>query len=156
MDGVVRGGTGKHVGSISLEEGELSLRAWYICEVMYSPITVLVRTSICLSLLRIATRPLYRWIIYVNLIVVWIISLVFCFIMVFQCSPISHFWEQLEGKPGQCINPNIVPDATVAHSCVSAVSDWIIGLLPIALLWNVQLNRRTKATVAILLSMGML
>jgi hypothetical protein len=58
--------------------------------------------------------------------------------------------------PGKCINLNIVPDATIAHSIVSGLSDWVIGLLPVALLWNIRLNVRTKVGVGLLLSMGML
>ncbi|KAF6841256.1 integral membrane protein [Colletotrichum musicola] len=155
LHGITNGATGKHITELTVEQAAVSLRAWYICEVLYSPITLAIRTSICLLLLRLAVSRVHRWIIYVNLAVVWAISIAFFLIMTFQCMPPSYFWRQLYGDPGSCINLNIVPDATIAHSVISALSDWCIGLLPIALLWNVNLNRRTKALVAVLLSMGM-
>ncbi|KAF6812717.1 integral membrane protein [Colletotrichum sojae] len=155
LHGITNGATGKHITELTAEQAAVSLRAWYICEVLYSPITLAIRTSICLLLLRLAVSRVHRWIIYVNLAVVWAISIAFFLIMTFQCMPPSYFWRQLYGDPGSCINLNIVPDATIAHSVISALSDWCIGLLPIALLWNVNLNRRTKALVAVLLSMGM-
>ncbi|CCF38022.1 integral membrane protein [Colletotrichum higginsianum] len=156
LHGVTQGATGKHITELTVEQAAVSLRAWYICEVLYSPITLAIRTSICLLLLRLALNKIHRWIIYANLIIVWMISIAFFCIMTFQCMPPSYFWRQLYGDPGSCINLNIVPDATIAHSVISALSDWCMGLLPIALLWNVNLNRRTKALVAVLLSMGMI
>ncbi|KAI8235250.1 hypothetical protein K4K57_003830 [Colletotrichum sp. SAR 10_99] len=155
LHGVIQGATGKHLTELTVEQAAISLRAWYICEVIYSPITLAIRTSICLLLLRLALNKVHRWVIYVNMAIVLLISIAYFFIMTFQCSPPSYFWRQLYGEKGKCINYNIVPDATIAHSIISAVSDWCIGLLPIALLWNVNLNRRTKALVAVLLSMGM-
>ncbi|KAK1994498.1 integral membrane protein [Colletotrichum falcatum] len=155
IHGVVYGATGKHVKHLTIEEAAISLRGWYICEVLYSPITLAIRTSIALLLLRIAVHKYHRWIIYANMVIIWMISIAFFVIMTFQCMPPSYFWRQLYGEDGSCINYNIVPDATIAHSAISAASDWCMGLLPIALLWDVQLNRRTKALVAVLLSMGM-
>ncbi|OHE93040.1 integral membrane protein [Colletotrichum orchidophilum] len=155
LHGITSGATGKHITELKVDQAVISLRAWYICEVLYSPITLAIRTSICVLLLRLALNKVHRWIIYGNLAVVWMISIAFFCIMTFQCMPPSYFWKQLYGEEGSCINFNIVPDATIAHSIISAMSDWCMGLLPIALLWNVNLNRRTKALVAVLLSMGM-
>jgi hypothetical protein len=39
---------------------------------------------------------------------------------------------------------------------VSAVADWILGLLPIWLIWNLRLDTRTKLAASILLSCGMM
>ena len=57
---------------------------------------------------------------------------------------------------GSCINAAAVPDASIAHSAVSFTADWILGLLPIALLWHLQMNTRTKVSVATVLGMGLL
>lgn len=156
MHGVTAGGTGKTVGTYTAEQAAISLRAWYLCEVLYSPITVCARISICVFILRIAAQKVHRWILIVNIGLISIISFAFFFVMVFQCSPPSYFWKQVLGAEGKCIDPNIVPDATIAHSVISAVSDWIVGFLPIAILWHVKINRRTKASIALMLSMGIM
>jgi len=57
---------------------------------------------------------------------------------------------------GSCIDAAAVPDASIAHSAVSFTADWILGLLPIFLLWNLQMNTRTKVSVAACLSLGLL
>lgn len=156
MHGVTAGGTGKVVGTYTAEQAAISLRAWYLCEVLYSPITVCARISICVFILRIAAQKVHRLILIVNIGLISVISFAFFFVMVLQCSPPSYFWKQVLGAEGKCIDPNIVPDATIAHSVISAISDWIVGLLPIAILWHVKINRRTKASIALMLSMGIM
>ena len=44
---------------------------------------------------------------------------------------------------------------SIAYSATAAVSDLILGLLPIRVLWDVRMNKRTKAGVVVLLSMGL-
>jgi hypothetical protein len=83
-------------------------------------------------------------------------STFYFFLVLFQCSPVSFFWSQYKGVNGSCINPAAVPDASIAHSVVSFTADWILGLLPIVLLWDLKMNTRTKASVAGLLSLGLL
>ncbi|KAH7123461.1 integral membrane protein [Dactylonectria estremocensis] len=157
LDGVVNGATGKHRSHItSPDEAARSLRAWYICEVLYPPIAMAVRCSLCVLLFRLASKTIHRWIIWINLGLVTIISVAFFFILAFQCYPVSYFWRQVYGNEGHCINKEIVPYSVFVHSIVSALSDWCLGLLPIALLWHVKINRRTKAIIAILLSLGMI
>ena len=68
----------------------------------------------------------------------------------------SFFWAQYEGVKGSCINPAAVPDASIAHSVVSFMADWVLGLLPVALLWSLKMNTRTKVSVAGLLALGLL
>ncbi|KAG7142001.1 hypothetical protein HYQ45_018794 [Verticillium longisporum] len=155
LDGIRNGATGKSLAELKIDDAAVSLRAWYICEVLYAPTTLAIRASVCVLLLRLASNKIHRWIIWINLAVVSVVSIAFFFLLVFQCSPVHFFWRQLYGIQGTCIDRNIVPYATIAHSVISALSDWCLGLLPIALLWNVDINRRTKVIIAILLSMGM-
>lgn len=152
--GILKGGTGKHVTQLTLEETYVGLKTWYISEIMYAPLSAMVRTSVALFLLRVATVPIHRWIVIVDLAVVWIVSLVFLFIATFQCNPPSYFYEQVRGAEGQCMSINVVPDAAIAHSVIGAVCDLVFAALPVAMLWNVQLNKRTKTVVAVLLGMG--
>ncbi|KAH6679945.1 hypothetical protein F5X68DRAFT_263650 [Plectosphaerella plurivora] len=157
MDSAINGATGKHYTlGYSLDEAARSLRGWYLCMALYAPITLTIRASVCVLLLRLARSRVHRWIIYGNFIVIAIISTVFFFVLIFQCSPPSHFWTQVYKTQGTCYKTRIVSTTTTVHSSVCAVSDWCLGLLPIALLWHVKINGRTKAIVAVLLSLGMI
>lgn len=114
----------------------------------------MVRTSVALFLLRVSAVPYHKWIILVNLSIVYVITIVFTFVVSFQCDPPSYFYDQVLGLEGHCLPITVVPYVTIAHSAICAVGDLIFAWLPIAMLWNVQLNKRTKVVVALLLGMG--
>jgi hypothetical protein len=86
----------------------------------------------------------------------------FLFLMIFQCHPISYFWTQspyatpdtppVEGA--SCISREIIADSTYAHGALSAAADWTLGILPIFIVWNLNMNPRTKISVALILSLG--
>jgi len=78
------------------------------------------------------------------------------FLVLFQCSPVNFFWDQYKGAKGSCININAVPIASIVHSCMSFTADWILGLLPIALIYNLKMNTRTKVSLGCVLSLGLL
>jgi hypothetical protein len=142
---------------VSPLEGEsIALHAWLLCEVIYAPLSALIRTSIAVFLLRIAAVRAHKYIIYGNLLSIWILATVYFFTLLFQCNPVSYFYEQVLGHPGSCIDPDIVPRATIAQSVISAITDFILALLPISILWDIRLNKRTKAGVAALLGLGFL
>ncbi|KAH6689028.1 integral membrane protein [Plectosphaerella plurivora] len=156
LHGVLHGATGKRIEELSLDAAALSLRAWYICEVLYSPATLAIRASVCVVLLRLSSQRLHIWIIWINFVLIAIVSTVFFFILTFQCSPVSYFWMQVYGLKGSCIPVSVVPTAFWVHSIISSLSDWCLGLLPVAILWKVKINLRTKAIIAFLLSIGII
>jgi hypothetical protein len=157
LDGAANGATGKHFSlNYTLDQASRALRAWYLCMVLYAPITLTIRASVCVLLLRLSNSRVHRWIIWANFAIIGAVSIAFFLILLFQCHPLSYFWEQVHGAEGYCRPKSIVKHSTTVHSVVSALSDWCLGLMPIALLWRVNINRRTKAIVAVLLSLGMM
>ncbi|KAK4452960.1 hypothetical protein QBC34DRAFT_397499, partial [Podospora aff. communis PSN243] len=150
VEGSVEGGTNYLLGE------NIALHSWFVGELLYAPLSALIRSSVAVFLLRIACARTHRAIIYGALAITWSLSVVYFFILLFQCWPISHFYEQVLGQDGTCMNKNIVPSATVAHSIISACTDIVLALLPVLILWNVHLNKRTKIGIATLLSLGIL
>lgn len=57
---------------------------------------------------------------------------------------------------GTCKGSKILPSASIAQSVVSFVADWIMGLLPIHVLYGLQMNKRMKVSIASLMSLGLL
>ncbi|TVY83984.1 hypothetical protein LSUE1_G001347 [Lachnellula suecica] len=152
----VKYGTGRHTADILPQNVPTALYYWWLCEIFYTLTTVTVRLSIAILLLRICIKTSHKLIIYGTLVAVFVFSTFYFFLIIFQCHPVSFFWGQYEGMKGSCINPAAVPAASIAHSVVSFTADWVLGLLPIALIWDLKMNRRTKVSVAGLLSLGLL
>lgn len=113
-----------------------------------------LKLSIGIFLLRLAVTKTSRIIIYVIIGVVEAYSAFYFFLFVLQCRPSSYFWTQYTGGTGTCVNPKITVDATYAYSAISCVADWGLGLMPIFLIWHIQMDMRTKISVAAILSVG--
>ena len=157
IDSSLNGGVGKHPSlEATTQQNVHSLRAWYICMLLYPWITLAIRLSVCVLLFRLNSKRIYSWVIRINLIISALFTIAFFFILVFQCSPPQYFWRQLYGDEGYCHPKLIVTYSTTVYSVISALSDWCLGILPIAILWSVNINLRTKVAIAGLLSLGMM
>ncbi|KAF9871093.1 6-phosphogluconate dehydrogenase [Colletotrichum karsti] len=71
----------------------------------------------------------------------------------FQCRPLAFTWDtSIEG--GECIPPGNLKFAAFFNSGVSVFTDLLFALLPIPMLWKVQLNWKVKSAVIGVLSLG--
>jgi hypothetical protein len=77
-------------------------------------------------------------------------------VLAFQCNPVSNFWTRFLGEPGKCIAGDIIKDISICHAAMVTFSDWVLGILPIFLVWNLNMNIRTKVSVALILGLGAL
>lgn len=93
-------------------------------------------------------------IIIVVITIVELYSAFFFFLFVLQCRPSSYFWTQYTGGTGTCVNPKVTVNATYAYSAISCFADWSLGLMPVFLIWNIQMDTRTKLSVVAILSVG--
>ncbi|CAG8974144.1 hypothetical protein HYALB_00002781 [Hymenoscyphus albidus] len=137
-------GNGRHTLDIPLTNIPIALRLWWLGEVFYTITTLLVRLTVAVFLLRLSNRALHRWIIYITTGAYTIFSIFFFFLVIFQCKPISYFWGQYAGMKGHCTGSKMIPSASIAQSVVAFVADWIMGLLPIHVLYGLQMNKRMK------------
>ncbi|KAI9705163.1 MAG: hypothetical protein M1820_005310 [Bogoriella megaspora] len=61
----------------------------------------------------------------------------------------------LENKlTGHCIASNVQLGFSNMHVAVSAATDWTLAILPVIILWNANMDRRTKASVGGILMLG--
>lgn len=111
--------------------------------------------SFCISLLRIANVRPQIYAIYAVMIITVIFSIYYLTWILFQCHPTSYLWEQfLSDMKGKCRSVHYMVGATYAHGVVMCLGDLSLAILPVVLVRNLQLNRQTKASVAILLALG--
>lgn len=130
---------------------------WWLFELLYTITTVLLRCQIAVFILGICPKRIHRIILYVTTDVVLMISTFYFFLVIFQCHPVSYYWTRYGPNPeGTCIDFAIFPAASYAHSAVSASADWVLGMLPTWLIWDLQMKIHTKVSVDILLSFGMI
>ncbi|OMP82625.1 hypothetical protein BK809_0006935 [Diplodia seriata] len=128
---------------------------WWLCYAAYTSTMMLAKTSIGFFLLRVTIERVYIWIIYAAMTLTGITGVVFCFVTVLQCRPVSFFWTKaVDATTGTCLDIDIIIALTYFYSAVSALCDFTFGLLPVVMLWNLNMSRSTKIAVAPILSMA--
>ena len=71
--------------------------------------------------------------------------------LAFGCTPISKYWKPT--IPGHCIAET---KAGVAYGTLNFVSDIIIFILPLPMVWRLQLSRESKLGVTLVLMGGVM
>jgi hypothetical protein len=76
--------------------------------------------------------------------------------LLFQCSPVAASWSVVERmKPGtRCFSPRIYSFIGLWNSVVNIATDVLFAVLPIPVILKLQVNKRTKASLIIVLSLG--
>ena len=151
-------GLGAHMHSIPSEDLIVASKLIFICELLYVVTTAVTKLSIGVYFLRLASKRYQIRIIHLTLAIVMLFSTMYFFFLLFQCTPISHLWTQFSvgGSAGKCLAKKTLSNVTYAHAAMSAATDWAFGLLPIAFVWKMHMNPRTKASVILILSLGFL
>ncbi|XRM37376.1 putative cation-transporting ATPase 1 [Aspergillus tubingensis] len=137
-----------------LEDGylETALFWWWLGQTSYVVTVVVARISIALALLRLTVSRVHTILLWCVVGVSIIVGLVFWFMLTFECKPVSHFWQRT--KPGHCMSIDKLLDIAYVYSVTAMLCDFTLGLLPIFLVWKLQMSRQTKAALAGILSLG--
>lgn len=95
------------------------------------------------------TRKIHIYIIWMIMALSFIYGTYMFFLVIFQCWPISFFWKK--SLKGHCVDPVLFTYSTYGHAAVSASADWTFGILTAFIVQDLQMNRRTKISVFLLL-----
>ncbi|KAL8862515.1 MAG: hypothetical protein Q9178_001013 [Gyalolechia marmorata] len=117
---------------------------------------MLSKISICLFLLRLSNFRRIRLGLHAMNIFLITSHIPLTFLVIFQCSPISKYWRNPLDGPGRCFSKATVETIIIIQGISSIVSDFIFAGFPIILLWDVQLSKRTKIGLCLLMGLGVI
>jgi hypothetical protein len=126
---------------------------WWLGQIMYILTVSVGRPAIAITLLRLTVDRIYAWVLYAVMALSTTVGIVFFSFTVSQCRPISHYWNH-SPLDGHCVDMSKLLGIIYMYSGVAAACDFTMGLLPIFLIWNLQMDRRTKVAVAGTLGMA--
>ncbi|KAF3046196.1 hypothetical protein E8E11_008106 [Didymella keratinophila] len=141
-------GSGAHRENLTDEQAQTALRFWFFCEVFYTISTSIFKIAVGLFLLRITIVPLHIWIIRFIMIVAAFVGVAYTLLVLFQCRPISFWWDLDPTHTGTCLSASLVMYFTYCVSALNSVADWTFGLLPIFVVKDLQMKRRVKVIVS--------
>lgn len=114
-----------------------------------------VKLSIGIQLLRISPQKVHRYIVWSTIIITQTYSIAFFFVFVFQCYPPRFFWTQYQGDTdGSCLDGSVVVNTFYVYSVICCIGDWTFAILPYFLVKDLQMNKRTKMLVSLVLAMA--
>ncbi|KAK5128388.1 hypothetical protein LTR85_003056 [Meristemomyces frigidus] len=147
-------GIGVHQATLSEAEQSKGRLWFFLFEVFFCITIILVKLSIAFMLARIAD-PMrsYVYALWSASALVTVMNLAALFYIIFQCSPVAYFWDY-NIKGAHCNPSTYLADIYYADTAVNIAVDWFCALLPIPLLWNINMNLNSKISVAFLLGLG--
>ncbi|KAI3337395.1 hypothetical protein HD806DRAFT_476563 [Xylariaceae sp. AK1471] len=149
-------GAGKHTNAVSMENIPKVLEMRWAGELTYVVTSMSLKLTVGIFLLRICWRKWHKVTIWTVLVGCLVFNLFYVFVAAFQCRPVEYYWEQYTNTTitGSCLSKQLITDSTYAAVGVNAFADWVLGLIPIALVWNLDLRKRQKVSVAGILALG--
>ncbi|KAH7344252.1 hypothetical protein BKA66DRAFT_614885 [Pyrenochaeta sp. MPI-SDFR-AT-0127] len=128
---------------------------WFHIFAFFYPNSMLpIKLGIAFQLCRVATtRRRYLYPIYGTMIANSLTLILLFIFQLTQCKPISFNWDKTI-LGGHCLDPKYMTAIGFSMSAVNITTDCIYVLLPILLLWNIQMSRINKISVGVLLSMA--
>jgi hypothetical protein len=120
-------------------------------QILYGLSMPLIKASVVFTLLRFTTQPKYRWILYIMQFIASIMALVGILASLLYCRPVQAYWNPLLGK---CGNFMVVVNIGYAWTAVGIVTDWTCAILPWFVVRKLQMSRRSKFTIMVIIGLG--
>lgn len=126
-------------------------------QVTYAWTLPFIKCSICFSLFRITTEVKYRLLLWGVMFLATVSAMIGFIAVVITCQPIAKNWDpvlQADASIGYCMTGNIITRLSYYISASSIVTDWACAIIPCFIVWNLQMKRRLKISVAGILALG--
>lgn len=174
-------GVGKYVAVIQADP-ERYRRILMVRQIDMTAVVVglsLVKISICFFLLRLATRRLYVWFLWAFVGFLVAFTLACMGTLVFQCVPVEAAWDVRLRRPpmgtgtARCLedatfhdigtfNGGTRPQLTspvkitlmLTPPVVHIITDFLLALIPVPLIWKLNMPLRTRMSLVVVLSLG--
>lgn len=145
------------VRDIPLENMTPLLKSNYATRLLYTIALGFVKTSILVFYVRLDHRKLTRWAIYFLMAFVAALSITTFFFLAFVCVPPYLFWdpEAQTAAPEKCLSQPTQQMFFNLNGICNIMQDVSIYLLPMPMLWNLQMPLRQKLALGALFSVGL-
>ncbi|KAF1846575.1 uncharacterized protein K460DRAFT_283445 [Cucurbitaria berberidis CBS 394.84] len=151
-------GLGLHAEAFPLGNILLFFRYIYFYSILIISAYSFIKLSIGFFLLRLADRTKWRSFLIFMLVFIAMFTIGSTFAIIFQCQPVRAGWDyQLRPPTGtaKCYAPDIFKNVGVFNSSINIATDLVFALIPIPMVWKLQINMQTRIGLAIILSLGL-
>ncbi|KAK7697424.1 hypothetical protein SLS64_013562 [Diaporthe eres] len=129
-------GLGRDIWTLSFDDITLFAKYFYVLQILYVIGLPMVKLSLLFFYLRVFPARPVRRVLWGTIVLILMYTVTFLFISIFECTPISFFWESWDGEhKGKCLN-------------LHAIS-WIQASLP-----GLKLHWKKKVSVGLMFFVG--
>lgn len=76
----------------------------------------------------------------------------FFFVSLLQCQPVSYYWDKR--SDGHCLKMSIIVALGYLYSVFSLITDLTFAILPAFVIWHLNLKKRARFILIVLIAMG--
>ncbi|KAF4950245.1 hypothetical protein FSARC_13262 [Fusarium sarcochroum] len=134
----------------TMVEGAKAIFFW---QIFYVSGSVFIKASICVQLMRIATDQWMIRFLWALIAISVTITIIAISAVLFRCKPIDGSWNPALGT---CADQEIIIRLTYVVSVANILTDWSVALIPIFILWNLQMAKKLKKMAALVMGVGVL
>lgn len=130
--------------------------------------SLFIVTAICVTkvsvgffLLRIMDGSKYKRLIQGMIVFLFMFTFSSIFVLIFQCRPVEAAWQYSlrpnpwgTGGTARCYTQNTFRNIGLINGAINIITDFFFVTLPIAVIWGLSIDLRTKITIAVILSVG--
>jgi hypothetical protein len=129
------------------------MQAIFFWQIFYVSGSVFIKASICVQLMRIATDQWMIRFLWALIAISVTITIIAISAVLFRCKPIDASWNPALGT---CADQEIIIRLTYVVSVANILTDWSVALIPISILWNLQMAKKWKKMAALVMGVGVL
>lgn len=124
----------------------------WIIQLMYVSNMFLTKIALLVSYLRFCRPGKFRWSVHAAIVVVtgWFLGSMIT--TIFACWPVQNFWLQ-RNYDGCPMNDD---PRLLAFVLINILTDFVVCLMPLRIVWQIKIARREKVVLYILLSLGLM
>lgn len=145
-------GYGQHGSTLQPDDKAQALKYFVLTQVTYKASINLTKSSILLLYTRIFSNiRWFRWVCTCLMITIAMYCVASLVVTIFQCTPVQRAWDK--DIPGTCIDNG---KFWYANGGFSITTDLLILLLPMPLVYALQIPRVQKAALMLVFTLGIL
>ena len=148
----VKRGNGKHHWQLNNRDYEYVNLCGWLTQLFLFPLLALLKTSICLLVLRIKDQRRLRYFLWGIIVGLVLTNLLPEIVLLAECSPVDAYWK---GDSTACWNPKVRIYSIYLQTAYSVTTDLLCSLLPIYVVWDLQMSTFKKVGVWSLMSLGL-
>ncbi|MCJ1403806.1 hypothetical protein MMC11_007029, partial [Xylographa trunciseda] len=152
--GETQNGVGRHTVFLTpANQEEISHWSFYHWVIVTIGISF-VKLSIAFLLLRLVTSVWYKRLLWATIAFLIAATLVAAMTLIFSCVPPAANWDPTLLPTAKCFSLSTFTAVGLLNTSVNIVTDVLFVILPIPVIWGLQLNVRTRITLIGVLSLG--